>query len=451
MGANAFQNSALISKEFLVRLKNTFAFTMSANRQYSSLFQGKGTKPGTTVDIRRPVYLSGGRGQEIKPEGIKDNLVPLTIKDQYHQAVAISAQEEALNMVSYSKQVIQPAVDIIVNMIDLDGQALVDEVPRFVGSPGVNPALNQLYIDAGVQLDNEAVPANDMVRFAMLNPQQSGGILGTQATQFNPSKDVSEQNRTGNMGMAWGFNFGKSQNIAQHTAGEFGTTAGQVLVDGEVLEGATKVHVDKLENKNGWGRKGDKFQITGTGAVNPSSKNPTGENRFFTLTADVDASGNEADLPCYPAHPGDRAERDRLGAPGRQRDRHVLGPGARRNRSPECWEDVPGRRGLPQGLHHVRHGGPLRPPRCRDGLQGVLRGHPAQRAAYPFLGRAHGPAHRPVRRAGELEGRAAGDGRRDSGRVLQLTPQDRTEEEYQQWQSSTTPRSPLAWTGRLRG
>ena len=112
-------------------------------------------------------------------------------------------------------------------MIDLDGQALVDEVPRFVGAPGVNPALNQLYIDAGVQLDNEAVPANDMVRFAMLNPQQSGGILGTQATQFNPSKDVSEQNRTGNMGMAWGFNFGKSQNIAQHTAGEFGTSAGQ--------------------------------------------------------------------------------------------------------------------------------------------------------------------------------------------------------------------------------
>ena len=300
MGANAFQNSALISKEFLVRLKNTFAFTMSANRQYSALFQGKGTKPGTTVDIRRPVYLSGGRGQEIKPEGIKDNLVPLTIKDQYHQAVAISAQEEALNMVSYSKQVIQPAVDIIVNMIDLDGQALVDEVPRFVGSPGVNPALNQLYIDAGVQLDNEAVPANDMVRFAMLNPQQSGGILGTQATQFNPSKDVSEQNRTGNMGMAWGFNFGKSQNIAQHTAGEFGTSTGQVLVDGPVTEGATKVHVDKLADKDGWGRKGDKFQIAGTGAVNPSSKNRTGENRFFTLTADVDASGNEADLPCYP-------------------------------------------------------------------------------------------------------------------------------------------------------
>ena len=206
-------------------------------------------------------------------------------------------------MESYGQQVVQPAVDVISNMIDMDGHALVNEVPRFQGNLGTNPALNQLYIDAGVQLDNEAVPANDMVRFAMLNPQQSGGILGTQATQFNPSKDVSEQNRTGNMGMAWGFNFGKSQNVAQHTAGAFGvqSSGNQVLVDGEVTEGATKVHVDRLANASGWGRKGDKFQIKGTGAVNPSSKNRTGEDKFFTLTADADSSGNEADLPCYPA------------------------------------------------------------------------------------------------------------------------------------------------------
>ena len=296
---------SLISKEFLVRLKNTFAFAMSVNRQYNNLFQGKGTKPGTTVDLRRPVYLSGGRGQEITPEGIKDNLVPLTINTQYHQAVAISAQEEALNMESYSQQVVQPAVDVIANMIDVDGLKLVDEVPRFVGVPGTNPASNQVYIDAGVQLDNEAVPGNDIVRHAMLNPKQSGGILGTQATQFNPSKDVSEQNRTGNMGMAWGFNFGKDQNVNMHVAGGFGVQSNnnQPLVDGEVTEGATKVHIDRLANKNAWGRKGDKFQIVGCGAVNPldRSKNPTGEDKFFTLTADVDSAGNEADLPCYPA------------------------------------------------------------------------------------------------------------------------------------------------------
>ena len=36
---NQLQTSALISKEFLTRLRNTFKFVMSINRQYNNLFQ----------------------------------------------------------------------------------------------------------------------------------------------------------------------------------------------------------------------------------------------------------------------------------------------------------------------------------------------------------------------------------------------------------------------------
>ena len=131
---------------------------------------------------------------EYVPAGISILAVP----------VGTGIHQTPFRLESYSEQVVQPAVDIIVNMIDSDGLALVNEVPQFVGVPGTNPSTNQVYIDAGVQLDNAAVPANDMIRHVMLNPKQSGGILGTQATQFNPNKDVSEQNRTGSMGMAWG-------------------------------------------------------------------------------------------------------------------------------------------------------------------------------------------------------------------------------------------------------
>ena len=119
---------------------------------------------------------------EYVPAGISILAVP----------VGTGIHQTPFRLESYSEQVVQPAVDIIVNMIDSDGLALVNEVPRFVGVPGTNPSTNQVYIDAGVQLDNEAVPANDMIRHVMLNPKQSGGILGTQATQFNPNKDVSE-------------------------------------------------------------------------------------------------------------------------------------------------------------------------------------------------------------------------------------------------------------------
>ena len=112
-----------------------------------NLFQNQGTPKGTTVSIRRPVYLSGGRGQKVVPEDIQDNLVPITLDSQYHQAVAVTSQQRALNMSSYASQVIQPAVDIIANMIDTDGLKLYHEIPRFVGVPGTNPASNQVYID----------------------------------------------------------------------------------------------------------------------------------------------------------------------------------------------------------------------------------------------------------------------------------------------------------------
>ncbi len=53
---------------------------------------------------------------KVVPEGIQDNLVPITLDTQYHQAVAVTSQQRALNMSSYASQVIQPAVDIIANM-----------------------------------------------------------------------------------------------------------------------------------------------------------------------------------------------------------------------------------------------------------------------------------------------------------------------------------------------
>ena len=44
---------------------------------------------------------------KVVPEGIQDNLVPITLDTQYHQAVAVTSQQRALNMSSYASQVIR--------------------------------------------------------------------------------------------------------------------------------------------------------------------------------------------------------------------------------------------------------------------------------------------------------------------------------------------------------
>ena len=287
--ANQTQNSSLISKEFLRRLKNTMSFTMSVSRQYRNMFQTQGTKPGVTINLRKPPYFSGRRGSRAQPEGIDDQLVPLTINTQYGQDVAITSQEEALNLQSYGEQVIQPSVDIIANMIDSDGLALYHEIPSFVGTPGTTPTTNLTYIQAGTKLSDNAVPTGK-ARYAVVNPLMEGTLVNTQATQFNPQQDITEQNRSGSMGRAFGLNFAMDQNIATHTTGALGGTP---LVNDTVADGDTTVAFDGGSNSiTGYWKKGDIITFASSYGVNPSSKVNTGSLRQFTIAADVNTDGS---------------------------------------------------------------------------------------------------------------------------------------------------------------
>lgn len=286
--ANQYQNSSLISKEFLRRLKNTMSFTMSVSRQYRNIFQTQGTKPGVTINLRKPPYFSGRRGSRSNPEGINDQLVPLTINTQYGQDVAITSQEEALNLQSYGEQVVQPAVDIIANMIDSDGLSLYYEIPNSVGTPGTTPSANLTYIQAGTKLSDNAVPTGK-ARYAVVNPLMEGTLLNTQATQFNPNQDISEQNRSGSMGRAFGLNFAMDQNIATHTTGAMGTTP---LVNDTVADGDSSVTIDGASASiTGYLKRGDIVTFASSYACNPSSKVNTGSLKQFAVAADVDTDG----------------------------------------------------------------------------------------------------------------------------------------------------------------
>ena len=180
---NSMQNSSLISKEFLRRLKNTLSFTMSVKRQYNDLYSSQGTKPGVTINLRKPPRFAGRRGQEAKPEAIVDSTVPLRLTTQYGQDVAISSQEEALNLQDYAEQVMQPALEVIANMVDADGlQLAYEQIPQYVGTPGTVPSTNLVYIQSGSRLSDEAVPTGKS-RYCVVNPTMEGQILDTQATQ----------------------------------------------------------------------------------------------------------------------------------------------------------------------------------------------------------------------------------------------------------------------------
>ena len=290
--ANSLQNSQILTNEFLARLTNTLAFGMSVTREWSKEWRGNGTKKGTTINIRKPAHFVGGEGSQVTPENIEDSTVPLKIDRQWHGAVALTAQELTLNLQNYSEQVMQPIVDMISNRIDTALLvAAAEAVPFFVGVPGTNPTTNQTYIDAGTKLSDNAVPTGEN-RYVILNPTMQGGILNTQATQFNNTRTISEQNRRGMMGEAWGFKFGMDQNVARRTVGTLGTTP-LVNVSGGVVSGATSVVVDGASASitNYW-RKGDSIDFASSYGVNPSSKVAWSTLRPFKVAADADSDGS---------------------------------------------------------------------------------------------------------------------------------------------------------------
>ena len=225
------------------------------------------------------------------------------------------------------------------------------------------------------------MPTGDMNRYVCLNPKMQGGILGAQATQFNPSKDVAEQNRMGSMGMAWGLNFGVDQGVQQHTIGALGGTP---LIRGEHADGATVLKTDGWSNSvTGLLKKGDKLHWDGSEAVNPSSKEPTGGEKFVTVTADVDSNGTgQADIPISPPLKVHRAVSEHRLPAGRQREGVRLG--RQRLDAPEQARADGAH--LPPRLHHVLHRRPGDPGEPGHEFQGVLGRDPAQRPPRAVLG-----------------------------------------------------------------
>ena len=95
---------------------------------------------------------------------------------------------------------------------------------------------------------------------------------------------MEQQYKTGNMGLAIGAKFSMDQNVYPHTVGPLGGTP---LCDGVPTSGATTL-VTKGWTASAASRlkRGDIFTIANVYAVNPQSRQSTGQLRQFVVTAD---------------------------------------------------------------------------------------------------------------------------------------------------------------------
>lgn len=276
--ANTLLTIAMITREALRVLENNLAFAKGVNREYDDAFGVSGAKIGDTLNIRRPVKYLGRTGTALSVENTTESSVPLVLNTQFGVDVNFSSKELALSLDDFSRRILKPAIARIANKIDEDGLALYREVYNAVGTPGTTADRLRPYLDAGAKLDFEACPRDDD-RSVVIDPLTQAGLVDNLKGLFNSTTNISEQYRKGRMGMTAGFDFGMDQNVQTRVVGS--AAADTITVNGAGQTGA----VLTVAGLTGTLNAGDVFTIAGVFAVNPQSRQSTGQLRQFVVTA----------------------------------------------------------------------------------------------------------------------------------------------------------------------
>ena len=313
VATNGLLTISMITNESLMVLENTLVFAKNVNREYDEAFGKVGGKIGTTLNIRRPVQYLGRTGPALQVEGSVETTVPLVMTTQRGVDASWSSAELALDVDDFSERFIKPMVANVANGIDYDGCLQAKNIYSTVGVAGSPITSVAIPMQAKTKLDLLSAPRDNM-RAAILDPASESNLAGGLTNLFNPSKDISDQYKDGTMGRLAGFKFSMDQNIVQQV---FGPGGGVPVVSG-AGQGSSGPAVVENSSSNpfgpgslvtgGWTEStlvmnaGDVFTIAGVYAVNPQSRQTTGQLAQFVVVAPVTSSaGGAATIVMSPA------------------------------------------------------------------------------------------------------------------------------------------------------
>jgi hypothetical protein len=292
---NTLLTISMITREALRILENNLAFTKRVNRQYDDKFAIEGAKIGYVVNARKPVRYIVSTGQALALQDATETQVPVSLTTQDHVDFQFSSADLKLSIDDFGDRFIQPAVSALANKIDWNGLQLYKQIYNVVAeTPPGTPTKLLTYLMAGVMLDNNAAPQDDM-RHLVITPKMQAYIVDALKGLFQQSTAIAAQYAKGQMGTAAGFQWAMDQNCPTHQTGTW-TTAGAVGSAGQTGSSLATT---------GWSaaslRAGDTFTMANVFSVNPQSRVSTGDLQTFTVTAAITDTAGAMTMPISPA------------------------------------------------------------------------------------------------------------------------------------------------------
>jgi hypothetical protein len=292
---NQFINTQLVSNTALAMFANNAPFVMTGSRIYQDDFTSSGYKIGDTLQVRRQNNFIIGDGSTAVPQDIVETVENITVAHQYHALIAYTVQDLTLRIEDFSRLFIQPAIQNIISQMERDiGVAGELSLNYFAGTAG-SPINSFTSVDlAGAKLLEQGVNIASDAYLAM-TVRDGSSLKGALLNNFTPvfNEDIVRQSAIGHLSY---FDIFQSQNIVRHTAGAGPTlhSTDTLLVNGAVASGNTIVLSGATASTTNYFLPGDLISIAGVTSVNPLSRQSTGQNMQFVITAAASSSAGGA-------------------------------------------------------------------------------------------------------------------------------------------------------------
>lgn len=301
--ANSILTPSKIAAETLRIIHNSSAFLGNVAQDLETEYKTP-PKPGATVSYRRPVQFTVRSGATASLQDVNETSGTLTVQPEIGIDWAFSDFDLTLSIDKFSDRYLKPAGLRLASELDLRiGQALLPAVGNFAGTPGTAPSTVSDMLNAAVLLDENGAPRDGM-RYAALTPRANASVVAGLSGLFNAQQSIGDQNKTGMMKTNLGLDFAMSQNLPTHTVGALGGTplvngANQGLINSGATDNPWAATTSLVTD--GWTaavavrlNAGDVITFPGVFAVNPETKQSTGQLKQFVATAATssDGSGN---------------------------------------------------------------------------------------------------------------------------------------------------------------
>ena len=292
--SNTLLTGTSITRKALEILHSKCPLIANLKKPYDAMFQSggyDGQKAGPTIQIRKPIQVTGRETWTMNSQATVQEKVDLTIDQIRGADLDFEDAELSLSMDDFSERNIKPCISKVASMVETHVSTYIkNNTNQIGGTVGTQPNSAQIFLDAKVKLADQLIPDDNLM--GIICPATEASFIGALTPlQVNPAATIGDMFKSGRISNALGIEWYRSNVLARHTCGTrtnttpvvSGATEGD---DGDVLIAGAGVSPTFVV--------GDIVTFAGCYAVNPETKQTMPYLKQFvidTLTT-CDGSGN---------------------------------------------------------------------------------------------------------------------------------------------------------------